>query len=131
MEEFFHQQILKVVEQWIALADERLEGSGRRCYVCPGNDNSFEIDDVIRRSRNVQLAEGRAIELGDGFSMISTGWSNVTPWKTFRECSEPEMTAKIEAMIPPSADMRADGLQFPLPALPLEPGRGTRDRRSI
>ncbi len=115
VEEFFHQQILKVVEQWIALADERLEGSGRRCYVCPGNDDSFEIDDVIRRSRNVQLAEGRAVELGDGFSMISTGWSNVTPWKTFRECSEPEMTAKIEAMIPPSADMQRMVFSFHCP----------------
>jgi hypothetical protein len=40
------------------------------------------------------------VELGDGFSMISTGWSNVTPWKTFREISEEEMAAKIEAMIP-------------------------------
>jgi Icc-related predicted phosphoesterase len=95
---FFHEQVMRTVEQWMALADEKLNNAGLRCYVCPGNDDSAEIDEVIRRSALVELAEGRVIELADGFSMISTGWSNVTPWKTFRECSEQEMAAKIEAM---------------------------------
>jgi Icc-related predicted phosphoesterase len=112
---FFHEQILKVVEQWVALADQRLEGSNLRCYVCPGNDDSFEIDEVIRRSRHVQLAEGRQVELGDGFSMLSTGWSNVTPWKTFRECSEQDLAAKIGAMIVPGADMRRMVFNFHCP----------------
>ena len=105
VDEFFHEQMLKVLERWMALADERLEGSGRRCFVCPGNDDSPETDDAIRRSKHVQLAEGKCVELGDGFSMISTGWSNITPWKTYRELPEPELAAKIEAMIPPAADM--------------------------
>lgn len=95
---FFHEQVMRLVEHWMALADDKLNGAGLRCYVCPGNDDSAEIDEVIRRSARVELAEGRVIELGDGFSMISTGWSNVTPWKTFRECSEEEMADKIEAM---------------------------------
>ena len=112
---FFHGQILNVVAQWMALADERLSGTGLRCFVCPGNDDEMEIDDVIRQSRCVQLAEGKLVELGDGFSMVSTGWSNVTPWKTFRECSEPELPAKIEAMIPPDADMRRTVFNFHCP----------------
>jgi Icc-related predicted phosphoesterase len=102
---FFHEQMRKVLERWMVLADERLEGSVRRCFVCPGNDDAPETDDAIRRSRHVQLAEGKCVDLGDGFSMISTGWSNVTPWKTYRELPEPELAAKIEAMIPPAADM--------------------------
>jgi Icc-related predicted phosphoesterase len=103
---FFQEQILQVVERWMALAAERLAGSGKRCYVCPGNDDSFEIDEIIKRSQHIELAEGREVDLGDGFAMISTGWSNVTPWKTFRECSEHEMAARIDAMIRPGADMR-------------------------
>jgi len=105
VDDFFHEQMRKVLERWIALADERLEGADRRCFVCPGNDDAPETDDVIRRSKHVQLAEGKSVELGDGFSMISTGWSNITPWKTYRELPEPELAAKIEAMIPPAADM--------------------------
>ena len=34
----------------------------------------------------------------EGFSMISTGWSNPTPWKTHREDSEEQLAERIEAM---------------------------------
>jgi len=112
---FFYGQILSVLERWMVLADERLNGSGRRCFVCPGNDDAPEADDVIRHAKHVQLVEGTCVELGDGFSMVSTGWSNVTPWKTFRELPEPELAAKIEAMIPPDADMRRMVFNFHCP----------------
>ncbi len=112
---FFRQQMLTVLERWMALADERLAANSPRCYVCPGNDDSAETDDVIRRSRCVELAEGKVIDLGDGFSMVSTGWSNVTPWKTFREASEPELAARIEAMVPAGADMRRMVFNFHCP----------------
>ena len=103
LDAFFHQQILDVVGRWMALADERLPGSGLRCFVCPGNDDLPEVDEVVRQSHYVQLAEGRQIDLGDGFSMFSTGWSNITPWQTFREATEPELAARIDAMIPPAS----------------------------
>jgi Icc-related predicted phosphoesterase len=99
VDSFFHQQMLDVVAQWMALADERLASSGLRCYVCPGNDDAEEVDDVVRQSKSVELAEGRVVDLGDGFRMISTGWSNVTPWKTYREASEEELAARIEQMV--------------------------------
>jgi Icc-related predicted phosphoesterase len=34
----------------------------------------------------------------EGFSMISTGWSNPTPWNTHREDSEEKLGERIEAM---------------------------------
>lgn len=95
---FFHEQMLRTVERWMELADERLEDSGIECFVCPGNDDQFDIDDVIESARNVELAEGRAVEV-DGFQMISTGWSNRTPWKTFREEDEEQLTERVERMV--------------------------------
>ena len=115
LDAFFHEQILRAVEQWLALAEERLAGTSVRCFVCPGNDDSFEIDGVIARSKRVQLAESRLVELGDGFGMLSTGWSNVTPWRTYRECAEEELAAKIGAMIPAGADMRRTVFNFHCP----------------
>ncbi len=112
---FFHEQMLSVIERWMALADERLAHAGLRCLVCPGNDDSAEIDDVIRRSKTVELAEGKCVDLGDGFAMVSTGWSNITPWKTFREAPEPALAERIEAMIPPHADMRKMVFNFHCP----------------
>jgi Icc-related predicted phosphoesterase len=112
---FFHQQMLSLLEKWMALADERLAGTPLRCYVCPGNDDSPETDEVIRRSARVELAEGRAVELGDGFTMLSTGWSNITPWQTYRELPEPELAARIEAMIPSGAEMHRTVFNFHCP----------------
>jgi len=34
----------------------------------------------------------------DGFSMISTGWSNPTPWNTHREESEEKLAERIDSM---------------------------------
>ena len=94
----FHDQMLARVEEWIALADERLEGSGIRCLVCPGNDDQFEVDDIVQRARHVELAEGRVVEI-DGFQLASTGWSNPTPWNTYREEEEPQLAERIERAV--------------------------------
>lgn len=97
-DDFFHEQMLRRVEEWIGLADERLENASFRFFVCPGNDDQFEIDEVVQSARNVELAEGRVIDV-DGFQLASTGWSNPTPWKTYREEEEPKLAERIEAVV--------------------------------
>src|SRR6266446_955667 len=93
----FRQVMLDGVERWMKLAAEKLEGTGVRCFVCPGNDDEFEVDDVIRQAKMVELGEGRLVEI-DGFTMISSGWSNPTPWNTHREESEDKLAERIDAM---------------------------------
>ena len=92
--ECFQEVMLEGVDRWMKMAAEKLRGSSIRCFVCPGNDDEMEVDDVVRRSELVELGEGRIVDV-DGFSMISTGWSNPTPWKTHREDSEEELGARI------------------------------------
>ena len=95
--ECFQEVMLEGVARWMGMASEKLRGSGVRCFVCPGNDDEMEVDEVVRRSDFVELGEGRMVDI-DGFSMISTGWSNPTPWKTHREDSEEELAERIEMM---------------------------------
>jgi uncharacterized protein len=95
--ETFQQVMLDGVERWMNMAAEKLRGTGIRCFVCPGNDDEMEVDEVIGRAELVELGEGRIVEL-EGFTMISTGWSNPTPWKTHREEPEDELAKRIEAM---------------------------------
>jgi len=85
------------VKAWMDYADEKLKGSNVQCYVCPGNDDMFDIDKVISASASVRIAEGQIVDL-EGHELISSGWSTPTPWKTFRECSEEELAKKISAM---------------------------------
>jgi Icc-related predicted phosphoesterase len=95
--EVFQQVMLDGVERWMGMAADKLRGTGIRLFVCPGNDDEMEVDDVIRRSDLVELGEGRLLEIGD-FTMISTGWSNHTPWNTHREETEEKLGERIEAM---------------------------------
>ena len=98
-DELFLVQALKIMQRWMEYADEKLAGTGVRCFVCPGNDDMFEIDAVIAASKNVQLAEGRVIPLDDYHEMASSGWSNPTPWNTHREEPDEALLKRIEAVI--------------------------------
>jgi len=94
----FKTEMLGAVERWMALADERLAGSGTRCVVSPANDDMFEIDPIIERASIVELGEANTIEL-DGFTLVSTGWANPTPWNTYRELPEPELRERIDGLV--------------------------------
>jgi len=104
-DELFLSQMLETAQRWMAYADQKLAGTGIRCYVCPGNDDMFELDEVIAASKQVEIVEGRAIPLDDHHEMISTGWSNPTPWDTHREEDEDALRQRIEAMIDQVQDM--------------------------
>jgi uncharacterized protein len=95
--ETFQRVMLEGVDRWMGMAADKLRGTGVRCFVCPGNDDEMEVDDVIRRSDLVELGEGRMVEI-DGWTMISTGWSNHTPWNTHREETEEQLGDRIESM---------------------------------
>jgi len=103
--ECFQEVMLEGVERWMNMAAEKLRGTGVRCFVCPGNDDEMQVDDVVRRAELVELGEGRMVDIS-GFSMISTGWSNPTPWNTHREDSEEKLGERIEAMVAQIPDPR-------------------------
>ncbi len=102
----FLEQVMTTIQRWMEYADQKLEGTGIRCYVCPGNDDMLEIDEAIRASRHVEIAEGRVIQLDDHHEMISTGWSNPTPWNTHREESDEALGQRIEAIAAQLKDPR-------------------------
>ena len=106
VDDIFHQEVFRTAEQWMAYADEKLAGTGIRCYVAPGNDDMFELDDLIRTAKYVHLAEGEVIDLDDHHEMISSGWSNITPWHTYREEEEDKLRARFDPMIAQLKDPR-------------------------
>jgi uncharacterized protein len=110
----FKDEMLRNVERWMALADERLEGKGIRCIVSPANDDMFEIDPIIDAARLVELGEANTIAL-DGISLVSTGWANPTPWKTFRELPEDELRARIDGLVAEVPDPRRSIFNFHAP----------------
>src|SRR5512138_1626825 len=47
----FLSEALKTVSHWMDYADTKLAGTGIRVFVCPGNDDMFEIDDVLKQAK--------------------------------------------------------------------------------
>jgi len=95
----FLQEVLKVVQQWMDLADKKLDGTDLRVFCSPGNDDMDEVDEIVRSSRRVLLVEGQVTQLDDHHEMIASGWSNRTPWDTHREEDEDQLAARYETMI--------------------------------
>jgi len=104
LDALFAKECMATVQRWMDYADAKLEGTGIRCFVCPGNDDIFEIDQVIASTKHVKLAEGRVIPLDEHHEMVSSGWANITPWKTHREETEEELLARIEGVIAQAKD---------------------------
>ena len=90
----FSDHMLQTVDRWMQIADEKLAGTDIACFVCPGNDDQLNVDDVIRAAKTVELAEGEVVEI-DGYQMVSSGWANRTPWDTYREEDEEDLEIRI------------------------------------
>jgi len=101
----FTECIRASLRSWLALAEERLRGTGVRCYISPGNDDKLEIDDLLVDSGQLVNPEGRVVVLEGGYEMITLGYANRTPWKSPREATEEELGRMIERL--------ASGLSHP------------------
>lgn len=103
-EAWFEQVMLENFEGWIALADERLATSATKCYVMPGNDDPPSLAGVIAKGRHVMACDERVVEF-DGYSMLSFGYSNRTPWDSPRELDESALFDAIVALAEQVDDM--------------------------
>jgi Icc-related predicted phosphoesterase len=110
----FKAEMLAQVERWMALADERLAGTGIKCVVSPANDDIFELDPIIAAAKLVDLGESNTIPL-DGFTMVSTGWANPTPWNTFRELPEDQLRQRIDGLLADVPDRKRAIFNFHAP----------------
>jgi len=86
------------LESWIRLADKKLEGTGVKCFVSPGNDDPLEIDAVLGSGKHVVNPEGRVMTIDGEHEMVTLGYTNRTPWNSPRELDEEVLLGKIDRM---------------------------------
>jgi uncharacterized protein len=110
----FSQEMISSLDRWLDMADGKLRGGQIPCILNGGNDDIFEIDAIIESSPCVSFAEGKLLDL-DGFSLVSMGWTNPTPWDTYREAPEAELAAKIETVAALVPDMGTTIFNFHAP----------------
>jgi uncharacterized protein len=110
----FTQEMTKGLEMWLDMADSKLHGGEIPCILNGGNDDIWEIDDIIEQSPCVSFAESKVLDIG-GFYLASMGWTNPTPWNTFREAPEDVLATKIDAVVSSIPDMSRAVFNFHAP----------------
>ena len=95
----FKAEMLGIVERWMALGRRAPRGHRASAASCrrPTTTSSRSTRSSTR-AELVELGEANTIAL-DGFTLVSTGWANPTPWNTFRELPEPELRERIDGLV--------------------------------
>jgi uncharacterized protein len=106
LKELFQKLMIENVDSWVKLANERLAGKGTTCYISPGNDDIFAIDEHLVDNGLVVNPENRVVRIDDIHEMITLGFANRTPWHSPREVDEPELEEMIEKLCSQVEEMK-------------------------
>lgn len=106
-EKLFRRVIKESLEKWFQLAEERLKPLGVKVYISPGNDDDAVVDEALDACEFIINPEERIVEIEEGVSMLSFGFSNPTPWNSPREISEDELGRRLGAL---AEKMSYDGI---------------------
>jgi uncharacterized protein len=103
----FQELAAQRLRAWLALAQERLQGTGVRMFLTGGNDDEPAVLDVLGEADGelVVACEGEVAQLDDEHTMITVGLSSYTPWDTPREADEPEIAAAIDRSVASVPDL--------------------------
>jgi Icc-related predicted phosphoesterase len=86
------------LERWMELADERLRPLGKQAFWMLGNDDPPSLAEPLQAAAWGAYSEGRVLPIDDDHVLVSWGWANPTPWHSFREMSEEQLTAHFDEM---------------------------------
>lgn len=100
VEELFAELMRATLRRWLDHANDKLAGSGVRILTAPGNDDPWLIDEVLREhgGERVAMVEGEIVEVAPGHELLTTGWTNKTPWDTPREYSEEAIHERLQRL---------------------------------
>lgn len=113
-EAIFRDLVIERLHEWLKIIEERMKNTGIDVYITGGNDDFPAVSDLLRSSEAIIDPEDRVVEVG-GHEMISSGYSNITPWKCPRDIPEEELTKKLEEMVGQVKDTKTSIFNFHVP----------------
>jgi len=98
MDRLFLELMRERLAQWLALADERLRPQAKPLYWMLGNDDPPELAALLDQAAWGQAAEGKNLQLDDDHELLSWGFSNKTPWDSYREMTEDQLRETLDRL---------------------------------
>lgn len=114
VDEVFSEVMISTLKNWLDLIEEKVPKE-IRVIVCPGNDDRFPVDDLLKDHPNIINAEGKVIDIDETHEMVSTGWVNPSPWKTAREEDDEKLEVRLEKYISQLKDTKSAIFNFHAP----------------
>jgi len=92
--QLFVRLMKETMRRWLAMISQ-VTPLSVKVIVNPGNDDCFELDEVIAQDDRVIYPLRKVVDIDSRYELISNEWANPTPWNTFRECTEKELAEKL------------------------------------
>jgi len=97
-EELFARVMKESIQKFHQHAEEYLNGTGIKCFIQAGNDDTPDVRALLDDSNFIYNPEGKVVEIDKHHEMISTGYANMTPWHCPGDIPDEELRDKIEQM---------------------------------
>jgi uncharacterized protein len=120
VEKRFGELAAERLAKWLQIAEERLKGTGIRCYIQPGNDDPYAIDQILASSPTVINVNECVVDIDEDHQMVSVGAANQTPWNCPRDLPEEELTRRIEGTVQLAPGMNMANAIFNLHVPPYD-----------
>jgi len=89
------EQQVKIMEEWIKLADGRFRRNNIPCVFIPGNDDDYFIDSILEKASFMINGDNKVAEV-NGYEILSLSSGHPTVFKYPRDISEEELGKKID-----------------------------------
>lgn len=122
-EKLFLEAMKSRLANWVSYGEKILKESQAVCYFSGGNDDFQEILDSVNDTEHFKNTDDKVVRLESGHELASLGWSNMTPWKCPRDCSEEDLQGRIEKLLSSIGDPSKAILNFHVP--PVDSGLDT------
>ena len=98
MDRLFLELMRERLGQWLTIADERLRPQRKPMYWMLGNDDPPELAALLDQAAWGENAEGKVLPLDEDHEMVSWGYSNKTPWDSYREMTEDQLRETLDRL---------------------------------
>ena len=104
IEELFVNVTREAVENWVRKIEEVLPKE-MRVVMNPGNDDTFAVDEILKKEPRIDYTIGKVYNIDDAHEMVNCDWVNPTPWNSPRECSDEELEKRLRTEIKRASNM--------------------------